>query len=1071
MPLNTRPLALALAGGVQTFVDPKQVPSTQLIDLQNANFEKAGTVQKRNGYEALSTQIQDAAGDIANARGLGERDGEILTFTDKRCYSYRPSVDRWADTGEVAATTATTLPVARTGTYQTQPDIAERHGIRVVAWEDSRGGVWCSVIEADTGRILLSQTQLDSSPNAKNPSCLPVGEVLHVLWTRQDLGFIQLALINPAAPADAPVVSTLTADLDGTKPFYDAMPVPDGDQNVIVRRPGLIAWAQAGGGWRVGWIDPSGVLGSPASGLSSVATYADILSGPLAIAWSGPFQQVAVVISSTALGKPALTLLQGHRLTTVDQAMAPIGAVSAAAFRITCDFGAKSVFGTYVLYWAMEVTAARSDLTFVVSGAVDPNNPPSFNISTTLRGHGLVSRAWRDGDPVDTATNGDVYAMVAHTVRFFPYVAAVRLSDDSGISSPGNTIVSRLLPGEASGSIMRTTGAGTRAWTQHLPGVTQRDLGAADLFSRQHQVCVPYRIQLSSTNGDQFGEQGIKLCALDFNATYQTAQLGRGLYLASSAPQHYDGDAWHEADFHCAPDYGFDVAGAPVDMTAAITIGGAGAIPNGTYLYAYWYEAVDAQGELHRGAVSIKLLATMVGGPKVFSHAIPTCRLTRFANARICVARSEQGATGTDSSIELFKVTSNDVTVTTGNNRYVLNDVTVDTVTFVDNLTDIEIKKREPLYTNGGVLSNAPSPWGGGVIAVGKNRLYWTDTTDPNVVRYSQQIDDDTALEAPIDLSLRVDPFGGAITAIGVMDDAILPFKATSIFAFGGPGPLANPAQAPEANAFTPAELVTSDVGCSDANSIGQAAIGIVFKSRKGIRLLDRSRQVQPIGNPVQLYDAQSVRRMTLLPDRQSIIVLTDSGRSLLWDYSVNQWSTYTNHEGLDAIVIDGTYHYLRTDSRVFRETPGVYTDAGARIPMLIKTAHIHFAQYLQGWQRILYAYFLGSYRSAHTLSIRYEIDYNGNSSPPILCDVNSNYNPSAYGAGNYGAGSYGGPPGGGTRYQRRVHINKRCQAISFTIEDVEATGDAGASFDLSELLLIGGGLGADFKVGASRSS
>lgn len=1072
MSINKAPLPIQFTGGVDTRTDSKQVPTVKLLDLRNCIFTKKTTLSKRTGYAARSTAIQNGGGSIVNARGLGQRDGEILLFTDKRCFSQRPSADRWADTGEVAATTATTLPVARTGSYQTQPDVADRHGVRVVAWEDSRGGVWCSVIEAETDRILLSQTQLDSSASAKNPTCLAVGDVLHVLWTREDLQQIQLAVVNPATPTAPPVVAALTADLDGTKPFYDAISTVDGDQGSIVRRPGLIAWAQAGGGWRVGWIDPSGVLGSPASGLSSVATYADILSGPLAVAWNAPFQQVAVVISSTAFGKPGLTLVQGHSLTTVDQAMAPIGATSAAAFRIACEFGAKSAFGSYVLYWAMEVTAARSDLTTVVAGAADPNNPPSFATSTTLRGHGLVSRAWRDGDLVNTATNGDVYVMVAHTARLFPYVAALRLSDDSGISSPGNSIVSRLMPGEASGSLMRTTGAATRAWTQHLPSVTQQLDSETALFSRQHMVVVPYRIQLSSQNGDQFSEQGLKLCTLDFDVPYLTEQLGRGLYLASSAPMHYDGDAWHEADFHAAPDIGFDAAGAPVLPSSLIAIDGAGSVADGAYLYAWWYEAVDAQGELHRSAPSVKILVTMIGGPKSFSMTLPTCRLTRFSNVRICVARSEAGATGTDSSLPLYRVTSNDVTVTTGNNRYVNNDPTVDTVTFVDALDDATVKTREPLYTNGGVLPNAPAPWGGAVLAVGKSRLFYDDSTDPNIIRFTQQITDDTALEAPIDLTLRKDPFGGPIVAIGIMDDTVIPFSETATYVFAGPGPLANPNAAPEANAFTPVELISTDVGCVDVRSVGQTPVGLTFKSAKGIQMITRNREVLPIGNDVKAYDAQRVVRSTLIPSADQIVYLTDSGRTLMWDYNRNQWSTYTNHEGLDAVVVNGLYCYLRNDSRLFVETPGLYLDDNAVIPMAIETAWIHFADYLQGWQKILWAYFLGKYISAHTLSVRYRLDYNDGYSPAILSNVNSNYNPSVYGAGLYGVGLYGGSPfDGSTRYQRRLHLDKRCQSISFLIEDVEATGDAGASFELSELLIIGGGLGPDFKVGTARSA
>ena len=155
----------------------------------------------------------------------------------------------------------------------------------------------------------------------------------------------------------------------------------------------------------------------------------------------------------------------------------------------------------------------------------------------------------------------------------------------------------------------------------------------------------------------------------------------------------------------------------------------------------------------------------------------------------------------------------------------------------------------------------------------------------------------------------------------------------------------------------------------------------------------------------------------------------------------------------------------------MFVETPGVYRDDNTRIPMLIETAWIHFAQYLQGWQRIIYAYFLGRFISAHILSVRYRLNYDEAYSPAILNDVNANWNPSEFGAGPYGAGPFGGSGGSGTRYQRRIHLNKRCQAISFRIEDIEATGDFGASFELSELLLIGGGIGADFKPGAARSA
>lgn len=995
-------------------------------------------------------------------------------FTDKRCYSYRPSDDSWADAGEVAATTCTTRPIARTGTTQTQPDIAERNGIRVVVWEDSRSGVWCSVFEAGTDRILLAQVQLDASTNARNPSCVPVGEVLHVLWTREDLGQIKIAVINPAHPAAAPAIAVLTSDLNAAKPFYDITPAVNGPAGAFATRPALIAWAVSGVGFRVGFIAPSGELGAPLTGLPSVLTKsaaAETLTGPLAVAWDPIAAIVAVVWSATA-NNVGCFLAHGSDLTTLRQTT--LGPIGGAVSRVAATFAGPGSDARALLYWAGELAGAtRSDLTRVVSGAAIQTAGTLDAAFTTLPGHGLVSRAWHDGNTLDgSAVDGDAYVMVAHTVRFFPYVAALRLSDDSGINSPGNTIVARLMPGEASGSLMRPTGPGVLAWTQHLPSVMPVGQAEGEVYARSHAVCLPYRIQLSSQNGDQFSEQGLKLATLNMRPSYQTAQLGRGLYLASAAPQHYDGEQWREADFHCAPDIGYDIAGAPVALSTIVAVGpGAGNIANGIYLYAFWYEVPDAQGELHRGAVSTKIVATMAGGPKQFLMTLPTCRLTRFANARICVARSEQGATGTDETIELFKVTSNDPTITTGANCYVVNDPTIDIILFVDALDDATLKTREPLYTNGGVLSNTPSPWAGGVIATSKGRVLWTDPTDPNMLRYSQQNADDTSLEAPVDLSLRKDPLGGAITAIGVMDDTIIPFAETAVFIFGGPGPLANPSIDPSANAFTPIELVTTDVGCTNQASVGTAPVGLIFKTTKGIQLLSRSRQIVDIGNDVQRFDTQNITRTTLITTAQRVLCLTDSGRSLLWDYERNAWSTFTNHEGLDAVVLNGLYYYLRTDSRVFVETPGVYMDDHLHIPMKIETAWLHFAQHLQGWQRVLYAYFLGQFISRHTLTVRYRLDYNDAYSGEITSDVNANFDPSLYGAGLYGAGSYGGPGGGATRYQRRIHINKRSQAISFLIGDLEAASDYGASFELSELLLTGGGIGTDFKVGAQRSA
>jgi hypothetical protein len=138
--------------------------------------------------------------------------------------------------------------------------------------------------------------------------------------------------------------------------------------------------------------------------------------------------------------------------------------------------------------------------------------------------------------------------------------------------------------------------------------------------------------------------------------------------------------------------------------------------------------------------------------------------------------------------------------------------------------------------------------------------------------------------------------------------------------------------------------------------------------------------------------------------------------------------------------------------------------------PML-KTAWIKMNQWLQGWQRIHNALFLGAWKSAHTLRIRFAIDYQTVMSAPFDLDVDSTMSGSDYGEGDYGDGDYGGSfPNEGTVYQQSIHLNRRCESILFEISDVDPTDTFGAAFELSELLLVGGIIRSSFKLPATRA-
>lgn len=1013
MALNKAVLSFPFAGGVETKQDAKAVPPARLLKLQNRVFTKAVSLVKRNGYEALPSRLLGSSASYSDARALAKRGDELVLLTGGAGYSYHEERGEWSNIGTVVSVNATDKQVAKNGSEQTHPDQAAYGGVRVVAWIDARGGVWASVEDAATGRELRAEMELDAT--GERPRVCRCGELIHVYWAAPASGYLHVAVFNPQTPTEAPVQRVLLHDLDVAIPHYDA------ETTELYSNSVIMAHNLSGGGVGILFVDSSGVPGGAGNGKPwRVVDAAMESTGPLSVA-------------ANAAGLVAVS-----RIDSTPQVVTYI-----------CDGLNDFVFGVEWQGGALGAGETIEALTSVWGGVDTTGGLPGesiINVATEIAPSGSTTRdhyvKWQRA----TETNF-TFTDVSETRGVV--LASRAFYNDAGAFS----IVQHDVPLFTAYFTLRSDGV---VAGRHMPiSAVARDdewLVSVQEYGGQWRAPLSFREQLTSANNDEYTETSIRVLSLDFDSTdtHHNAQAGACLYIGGACMQQYDGARVAEAGFHYAPD----------GTIGAVKATGGALTSSATYLYRIGYEETNARGEIDLGPLSAGTLVTMGGSDTRVTLTIPTYRLTARRNVRVAVYRSEAN----DSSA-LYRVSSLDPGADTGSNRYVANDRTVDTVTFVDDMSDATLITKEPCYTNGGIVANDPTS-SSGLIAVGKSRLFFTDPSDPLLVRYSKEFADGYGVEMSPAFAFRVDPSGGAITALAVMDDSLVIFKRESIFFVAGPGPLANPS-ADSAYGFSPAALITSDVGCIAPKSIGQTPVGLIFQSAKGVYMLGRDKSVEYVGAPVEAFNAQTVVRSTPMPDRTQIVLLTDAGETLLFDYLFRQWSTFTNHEGRDAIVAGDAYHYLRNDGRVFRETPGVYRDDNAHIRSVIETAWIK-VNGLQGFQRIYHAQLLGDYKSPHTLRVKAQYDYEKSWANTWDLNVDANQTMTVYGEGDYGDGPYGST--GQSRYQEKIHVGRKCQAIRFRIEEREETAEFGAAFELTEISLTAGIKGPLYKLASTRS-
>jgi hypothetical protein len=536
----------------------------------------------------------------------------------------------------------------------------------------------------------------------------------------------------------------------------------------------------------------------------------------------------------------------------------------------------------------------------------------------------------------------------------------------------------------------------------------------------------------------QFAHLGLRLYRFDDASHVSTARLGNTTYLSGCQLWAYDGNQPVEAGFHMFPDVA--ASGDLVEDT-----GGTGTSA-GQYSYRFYYEWYNARGERCR-SLPMQRSITVAAGSEV-DISIPTLRHTlksatygRQAEVSIVVYRTE-----VNSSAVFYRVSSPDPAAS-GDNGYVANSFTANAVNFTDDMTDAVLVTKERDMFSLAELLNAPVP-GPELLYATQDRLFLAGGGVPKgSVLPSKQHDPGEMVEVAPENEVR--PCTERITALGSINEVVVAFTEREAHALGGPG-------FDNAGGGQPfgTGRITTDVGCADPGSVVMIPGGLLFKSSKGIYGMDQSFGVQYVGAPVERYNAQTVKAASVVPDTNQVLFVCDSGYTLMFDYFYGAWGTFSNHLGTDAAVVGDDYAYLRTDGTVFVRAPGTYTDDSAPVILKIRTGRFR-ADALQAQLEMPVFGILGEYKSPHQLKVRLYYDRNEYASSERTIDVDSIIDAGYWGSSsNWGSDDFWGGSGGITDYRFKVRPRRtKFSQIAFEFEDV-ITDEAGASFELTELLL-----------------
>lgn len=1062
---------ISFAQGLDTKTDPKRVAMGNFVSLENSVFNKGGLLQKRNGYVQLTSLPNK------NSTYLTSLNGN-LTALGTNIQAFNAPNDSWVSKGAIQPLSLNTLPIIRNNLNQTACDSAiASNGLVCTVYLEYNGSTTVNkyvIADSNTGQNIVPPTLIPVSSGVVSGGMrvFVLGNYFILMFTNtitavDHLQYIAIGIGNPSVAG--PNTDIAPSYVSSSTLAYDAY---------LVGTSLYIGYNTTSGGQAVAVKKLTNFL-SLSTAVRFTGFTATLFTVTADVTTSTPVIYVSFYDSNTTTGYTAVldqninVLLNPVRIISTGT----VNNMASVAQNGTCQIFAE-ILNTYA--WDTDI-----DTNYISSIAVTPSTATTHSVFSS--GASSITVASATGlstgmTIIDNTTASNIQDGTTITVSGTTLSLSHNTAGNSA-SSPGDSLGFATVLGLP--IVIRSVGLASKAFlidgvgyflaayqsdyqnsyflvngtqsmasqpviagklayengrgylTTGLPGVTITNSNTANIAylykdliqSVNKGTAVPAGTQVAGI----YSQLGINLASFELGTQgLDTVEIANVLQLSGGFLWLYDGYLPVEHNFFLWPDS--DIANPSRQATWSEAGGSMAAKPDGStntnaYFYQITYEWTDNQGNAYRSAPSIPIPVTTTGSGNTGSVVVhvPTLRLTmKVANpVKIVIYR--------------WSVAQQIYYQTTSVTAPLLNDTTIDTVSFTDTHTDASILGNNILYTTGGVVEDVNAP-ASNVLALFDTRLWLVDAEDKNLLWYSKQVIENTPVEMSDLFTLYIPPTTstqgstGPIRSLAPMDDKLIIGKENALLYINGSGPDNTGAN----SQYSQPIFITATVGNPNQNSWVLMPQGLMFQSDKGIWLLDRGLGTSYIGAAVENFTLNAkVLSAVNVPETNQVRFTLDSGITLMYDYFYGQWGTFTNISGVSSCIYENLHTYIDGFGRVFQESPGIYLDGSNPVLLSFTTGPLRLGD-LQNYQRAFFFYLLGQYFSPHKLQVSIAYDYSPNPSQSIILSP-LNYS-STYGSAPsqspYGQGNpYGGHS---AKEQFRVFLERqRCQAFSISLKEI----------------------------------